>query len=484
MRNIVNIVNFIRGCEPRERVDLVLPVKKQLELLDKYGFRGTFLLQYDALTREDIVSLLRGGRHELGVWMEVVEPQARAAGIEWRGRYPWDWHADVGFTVGYTPRRREELADALFEKFRAVFGEYPKVAGCWQLDAHTLGYIRRRYGVEAFCNCKEQWGTDGYTLWGGYWNGGYYPCKSNMLCPAQSRAEQIDLPVFRMLGSDPIHQYDCGMNISSGAAESQSVVTLEPVYAGASGGGGVPAWVDWYFGVMFGGAAMGYAYAQAGQENSFGWERMRSGLEYQFEKLAASDITVETLGETGRWFSRSYAMTPPTALAALSDWAGKSRSVWFNCKNYRANLFTDGEKVFFRDIHMFDESYEERYLRAVCRSHSLVYDCLPVTDGNRFSGGGIRAGLYIDGARGGEFDFWADENEARVRFGGGEARFSEDGIELLGELSLRDERNPLSPGLPAMGAEAGGYVFVHNGKAYRLLLRREPGRISIGFARA
>ena len=33
MKNILHIVNFIRGCEPRLEVDLILPVKKQIEKL-------------------------------------------------------------------------------------------------------------------------------------------------------------------------------------------------------------------------------------------------------------------------------------------------------------------------------------------------------------------------------------------------------------------------------------------------------------------
>lgn len=32
-KQIVNIVNFIRGCEPRSDVDLYKPVEKQLELM-------------------------------------------------------------------------------------------------------------------------------------------------------------------------------------------------------------------------------------------------------------------------------------------------------------------------------------------------------------------------------------------------------------------------------------------------------------------
>ena len=34
---VMNVVNFVRGCEPRIEVDLVEPIKKQLELLEKNG---------------------------------------------------------------------------------------------------------------------------------------------------------------------------------------------------------------------------------------------------------------------------------------------------------------------------------------------------------------------------------------------------------------------------------------------------------------
>ena len=35
----------------------------------------------------------------------------------WRGRFPWDWHADVGFATGYTPEEREKLVDVYMNDF-------------------------------------------------------------------------------------------------------------------------------------------------------------------------------------------------------------------------------------------------------------------------------------------------------------------------------------------------------------------------------
>jgi hypothetical protein len=43
--------------------------------------------------------------------------------------------------------------------------------------------------------------------------------------PAQNEENQIPGSVFRMLGSDPVRQYDEGLGTSR-----QGVITLEPVY--------------------------------------------------------------------------------------------------------------------------------------------------------------------------------------------------------------------------------------------------------------
>ena len=211
---------------------------------------------------------------EIGVWFEVVQPLAEKAGIPWRGRYAWDWHAHIAFSVGYTPQERERLADVLMEDFRESDSVIiPKSVGSWFMDAHLLGYLSDRYGIVASCNCKDQWGTDGYTLWGGYYNQAYYPSRLNGFMPAQTEDCQIPVPVFRMLGSDPIYQYDARLG-----GNGQSVITLEPVYSGEEGGGGIPEWVRWFYDVNFRPDQVSFGYTQVGQENSFGWDLMKDGL--------------------------------------------------------------------------------------------------------------------------------------------------------------------------------------------------------------
>ena len=400
-RNILNIVNFLRGTEPRTDTDIHKPFLEQLRLMKENNLRGTFLLQYDALTDPfytDILKELPPEQFEIGVWFEVVESLCAPFGVEWKGRWSWDYWSEFSFTGAYTFDVREKMADKLFHDFKEVFGYYPRSLGAWCLDAHSIAYISEKYDVDAYCNCKDQFGTDGYTLIGGYYGQAYYPSRSNNHCPASSEETRIDTPVFRMLGSDPIYQYDWGMSVNDGADRVQSVVSLEPVYNGA--GGGVPSWVDWYMKENFNGKCLSFSYAQAGQENSFGWDGMKNGLEYQFPLFSRLEkegkIELMTLSEAGRYFRSTYKDTPASTIVCDSDWkeGEDHKTVWYCSKNYRVNLLSDHDKFRIRDVYLFDDRYHERYLTELCTTHDMYLDNLPVMDGNIYTGSGILAGIF------------------------------------------------------------------------------------------
>lgn len=394
---IVNIINFVRQCEPRiewitEEV-LYETVVEQIKVMKSQKLRGTFLLQYDALMDakyQKLFKALPSKSFEIGVWWEIPQPLVENSGYQWRGRYPWDWHADVGFATGYSPQEREKLADTYMADFKKIFGYYPKSVGSWFIDAHTLQYMYDRYGITASCNCKDQIGTDGYTLWGGYWNQGYYPSKKNAYMPAQNASNQIPVPIFRMLGSDPIHQYDNGLG-----GNNQRVISLEPIY---NPGGANAEWCKWYFDAFVDGEAMDYAYTQVGQENSFTWKRMGKGFEMQMQMIARlhdeGKVELKTLGETGKWFKDRYKVTPPTAVTVLSDYSKKQQqTVWFNSRFYRANLLWDQGSLRFRDIHLFDEAIASDYLTKKGTSTQCLFYTLPLVDGFRWSSLETIAGL-------------------------------------------------------------------------------------------
>lgn len=405
----IGFVFFERHCDPRlPDYDPYGTFVQQLAFVQRHEIPATFLLQYDALCDERYTALLQQcpPSIEVGGWFEIVQELCEAAGIPWRGRegFSWDWHADVGFSVGYTPQERCRLTDAYMERYHAVFGRYPESFGSWAIDARTLAYMHERYGVAASCNCRDQWGTDGYTLWGGYYGQAYYPSRHNMFCPADRPEEQIDIPVFRMLGSDPIRQYDLGLESDDSGAlvpvDWQGVATLEPYYTDTLGGG-VPAWVDWYLNETFCEDGLGFHYTQAGQENSFPWDTVQAGLEYQIQQMkamaAAGRVTFVTLAEAARRYRMRYALTPETSMTALTDPDAERRrkSVWYLSRRYRLNLYAECERFWIRDLFLFDSRYPERYENEPCRTHSFTFDNLPVIDGNRYSGEHIRAGIYF-----------------------------------------------------------------------------------------
>lgn len=380
---IINIINFIRNTDYRlENSENLLfeAVQEQIKLVNKYDFPATFLFQYDALINPRYQSLMKeqlSSKCEIGAWWEITQPHVEAAGLEWRGDHSWVSTANIAFTPGYTQPEREKLVDVYMEKFKEIYGKYPLSVGSWFIDSYTIEYMYKKYGIVASCNCKDQVGTDGYTLWGGYWNQAYYPSRYNAYMPAQTTECQIPVPIFRMLGSDPMYQYETGVGTNY-----QGVISLEPVYRDS---GKNKKWVEYFLESIVNQPSLAFNYAQAGQENSFTWSGMREGLEMQFPIFDSlkkeGKIRIETLEQSGRWFKEQFETTPATAITTLTDIKDKgNKSVWYNSRYYRTNLYWGKDVFYFRDIHMFDENFKSKYLTTPGTGNQFFYYTLPVVD--------------------------------------------------------------------------------------------------------
>ena len=323
---IVNIYNFIRMShqEPSEFLQADFDtIVRQIRLLKQYGLPSTYALKYDALMEPRYQQLLRSQtdeNDEIAAWWEITEPLCRRAGVAFPKAQAdqFDERVDSAYSVGYDPDERRALVDAYMQDFAAVFGYYPKTIGSWVLDPVTIAYAQEKYGVTGAAICRDQLGTDGFTLWGGFPNGIYYPSRKNEYLPAQTADGQLPVAMFRLLAPDPVFNFE-----QDARPGLSGVYTLEPCCTN----GRDPERIGWYFACLTDTDRCGVGYAQVGQENNFLWENIRPGFEPQLKQLLAlsraGKLRIETMAESAAWFGRNYALTPPVSWPAVTDWQGR-----------------------------------------------------------------------------------------------------------------------------------------------------------------
>ena len=473
----VNVMNFVRRIDEREENSterMLAFTAEQLCLVNEYGVDNTFLLQYDAVCDENFVSLFKSkstDRTELGLWYEIVEPLTTACGMPYRSEmgWKWDWHIIPGYSMAYTPSQREQLIDEAMRKFKKVFGYYPKTVGGWVIDTHTLNYLSKHYDISAVAICRDQANTDAYTLLGGYFNQAYYPSKNNIFTPAQSKEMQISVPVFRLLGPCPIHNYD-NNKYSSDALRAlgrkSACFTLEPCwYMGSN-----PDVVRWMFDSYFKEESLGFAYAQIGQENSFlkMKEQVLEGMRCQIEMLLEKgDVSFQKMGDTGETFKKLYRdQTPATSVVALNNFDSTDvQSVYYDCKNYTANLFRFEGRIFFRSLYLFDERIKDTYLENTCTTFDAIYENLPIVDTMSCPDEKKKeSGLMID-TEGKPFSAKKiADGILRVDFGEKSVTFFEDRIEIVSDKLTWYNGSTKA----AMNIAKDGIAFEYKGHSYRL----------------
>lgn len=377
---IVNIYNFIRKTvyPSGEFVeDDFQTVVREIELIKQYGFPATYALKHDALMDERFVNLIKESideYDEVGAWFEITEELAKKSGVKWKGETPIDDHVDKGYSLGYSPEDRFKMADVYMADFKSIFGYYPKTVGSWVIDIRTLTYLKEKYGVIGGAICRDQIGTDGFTLWGGYFNQAYYPSKLNEYIPAQRKEMQLDIPLFRLLGPDPIYNFEEGLR-----EELKGVHTLEPAWIIGQN----KEWVHWFFECLNEEETLGFSYAQVGQENTFLWNTMYKGYEVQIEHIFNLEkekrLRVETLAESALWYKKKYRLTPPTTFGAKKDWnTYNMKTLWYNSRFYRSSFLFENNVLSIRDIHLFNENYKSRYYDNSLNSNESVFDALPL----------------------------------------------------------------------------------------------------------
>lgn len=380
---IINIYNFVRKSiypDGRFMQGDFQTVLEQLETCKQYGLPVTFALKYDALVDPHYQTLLKErlvDGDEIGVWWEIDRTLCEAAGVRWKGGGEYSLHVRVAQSIGYTPEDRIKMIDVYMRDFKAIFGYYPTSVSSFVMDIISYTHFKERYGVVAAGLCRDQIGVDGFTLWGGYFGQAYYPSRQNEYMPAQTQEAGLDLPIFRLLGPCPLYNFEDGLRPGC-----RGVFTMEPV----AQYGQQETTVDWYLRLLTRQPTLGFSYLQAGQENTYLWDLMRTGYELQISKIAALAASgaarVETLSETGRWYASKYRLTPPTTIAAPCDWNLENglKTLWYESRFYRTSFLWDQRVFSIRDLFVFHEDYASRYLEGSFDGDESVFDTLPVVN--------------------------------------------------------------------------------------------------------
>lgn len=378
---LVNIYNIVRQSHihpTRFIKDDFDTLKNQIIVAKYYGLPITIALKYDALMNLKYQTLLKDyldNDDEISTWWEITQELCKKAGVSYNdnSNNVYDDGVSRIYSVGYAIEDRIKLLDAYMQDFYDIFNFYPKTIGSWVIDETTIQHAKEKYGIVGVAICRDQLGTDGFSLWGGYSSGVYFPSKNNIYLPANNRDNQIDLPVFRLLGSDPIYNQEDNLR-----EEMFGVYTFEP--ASITGRG---KFVDWYFDRIINEDSLGINYLHIGQENNFLWPNIKSGYIDQINTLRRlvdeEKVIVQTMKDSSITITNKFKISPPSSYLATEDWSSNYLDVLnYNSNNYRVSFLIEDSHLRIRDMFLFRDEYKSRYLEEKCDTEIAYFDALPI----------------------------------------------------------------------------------------------------------
>ena len=187
------------------------PLRDQYELVNKYNFPATWLIQFDVLKDREVLDEIRkfDVNQEMSVLLEVSEKLSEQARVVYPHGTYW-YNPKVVFLSGYPQSDRIKIIDKLFDDFKKEFGYYPKSVGAWWIDSYALKYMRNKYGITTAMIVADQKTTDNYGVWGQWWGVPYYPDKDNILTPASNLENKENIVVIQWAQRDPSLAYGEG----------------------------------------------------------------------------------------------------------------------------------------------------------------------------------------------------------------------------------------------------------------------------------
>jgi hypothetical protein len=338
----VLFINQVRGKECCQKGSYEF-VKNQIDLFVKYHFPATFVLRYDALQDPSYISLFKNAAKQsidTGIFFEITPQLAKDAGVPYKGNEQRWYRAQYAYLVGYSQEDRKKIIDTAVSLYRRQFGALPKTTGGWMIDTYSAQYLSSVYGVTAHEITREQWGTDGYALYGGSILSAYTPSKNWIFVPARSVKDALPITMIRQTISDPVRNYG---DLTSG-------YTSQPNDYGRT------KWFDYFTYLLSQTQHYSLPLAVLGLENSLDKKYQdiyKKQIEYVYKKIDISNIISPQ--QVTREIKSSYILG--------SDYTNPTyKAIWIETQGYRARIIQQKNLISLTDLRVFDYQLQDPYI--------------------------------------------------------------------------------------------------------------------------
>ncbi len=375
--NFVNVVNPVRGGDfwsiTNQQPETV--VEGQIQILNKLNLPATWLLRFDALENQKIITDLNSPIDQKGLFLEVTPTWAKEAGVTYQTGPSWH-DAGSALLTGYSPSDRIKLIDSAFNKFKQTVGFYPKAVGAWWIDAYSLDYMQKKYGITSSMIVSDQYSTDNYQIWGQYFSTPYYPALKNALHPAQTVDNKIPVVMLQWAPRDPVNSYGNGVFESTFSVQPNDYIDYHKLDAKY-----FTNLLDLYQSQKFN----KFSEVVVGLENTYQWSNYSAEYQNQMQVLAnqrnSGKISLITMDGFASFYKQAFPDLSPTQIIVGSDPLGTDKKVvWYMNPYYRAGWFYNNEGALFRDIRQYVDGQEELCFSTRCSTVNFATSATRVLD--------------------------------------------------------------------------------------------------------
>ena len=326
------------------------------------GTPVTWMLRYDTVADASMSAFFKKvieikPDHDLGAFFEITPELVKLVDVAYPPGFS-AFNANRIFLSGYTQEKRIKIIDAFMSAFKDRYGFYPRSVGAWHIDAFSLKYLREKYSVLTALICDEQYGTDGYRLWGGYLGSPYIPSESNVLIPATNKDDRIDIVIVRWAQRDLFNFYGAG-------GESAYSVQVNDYLGKFQDTAYFAKLLDVYSQKNFN----EFTHINLGLENDYSLKLYRqeiinSDLEIK-SRIAANTLKPVTLATLGNFVLNFYPQRAPIYHYQTPDPTEKNPglAIWYQSPSYRLGITTASEAATIIDLRVYNqEIYEDHYV--------------------------------------------------------------------------------------------------------------------------